>query len=269
MPRILIPLPSYGFDPSEAAIPWKVLANRGHQVVFATPDGKAGTADEIMLTGRGLGIWKWLLGARGDAVAAYRQMEATEAFQNPIPYTDLQREDFDGLLLPGGHEKSVRPYLESPILQDIVVSFVKSGKPLGAVCHGVLLAARSIDPETNMSVIAGTRVTSLLRSQELLAWRLTRLWLGDYYLTYPGHTVEEEVRSLLSPEGQFIPGPMPWRRDKPGHLERGFALQHGALVTARWPGDAYNLAEKFSNLLEGRSLDEAPSETSPKERTTE
>jgi hypothetical protein len=40
------------FDPSEAAVGWRVLANAGHTISFATADGRPAVADEMMLTGR-------------------------------------------------------------------------------------------------------------------------------------------------------------------------------------------------------------------------
>ena len=53
--KILIPLPSYGFDPTEVAIPWKVLNEAGFDIVFATPDGHEARADRLMLCGERLG----------------------------------------------------------------------------------------------------------------------------------------------------------------------------------------------------------------------
>lgn len=54
MAHILFPLPSRDFDPTEVGVTWRVLTAAGHGVSFATPDGKAGAADPIMITGRGL-----------------------------------------------------------------------------------------------------------------------------------------------------------------------------------------------------------------------
>ena len=39
MARVLILLPARDFDPSEAAVSWRVLADAGHAVSFATPTG--------------------------------------------------------------------------------------------------------------------------------------------------------------------------------------------------------------------------------------
>ncbi len=37
MAKILMPLPARDFDPTETGVPWRVLTERGHDVVFATP----------------------------------------------------------------------------------------------------------------------------------------------------------------------------------------------------------------------------------------
>src|SRR5882672_11253783 len=100
MKRILIPLPGYGFDPTETAIPWKILTDNRHQVLFATPTGNMAKADMRMLNGKGLGVWKKLLMARLDALAAYSEMERAEWFSQPIRYDAIQEKDFDAILLP-------------------------------------------------------------------------------------------------------------------------------------------------------------------------
>ena len=150
---ILIPIPNYGFDPTEVAIPWKLLKENGQEVVFATPNGNSGVGDKLMITGDKLGVWKFLLMARKDAVEAYKEMINQASFKNPLMYSEIKIEDFDGIILPGGHDKGVKEYLESSILQNIVVRFFTMMKPVGAICHGLVLLARSIDPNTNKSII--------------------------------------------------------------------------------------------------------------------
>ena len=249
MKKVLIPLPSYGFDPSEAAIPWMILTESRIEVAFATPLGQKAAADIRMLKGENLGIWKSLLMARKDAVDAYKEMEKTAGFNRPISYADAKEGDFDALLLPGGHDKGVREYLESGFLQKLVVSFFHAKKPVAAICHGVVLAARSIDPETNKSVVHDYKTTSLLKSQEMAAYSLTRLWLKDYYLTYPEITVEDEVRNILSDQDNYLSGPAPISRDDRAHLDRGFTVLDRNYLSARWPGDAYSFALALVGML--------------------
>jgi protease I len=45
MAVVILPLPDDGFDPTETGVPWSILRQRGHNVVFATPTGKVGHAD--------------------------------------------------------------------------------------------------------------------------------------------------------------------------------------------------------------------------------
>ena len=249
--KIIIPIPGYGFDPTETAIPWKILSEKGFEVSFTTPEGKPAQADKRMLTGENLGVFKPILQARKDAVEAYRQMEQITAFKSPFKYAGLKEKDFDAILLPGGHDKGVKEYLESKILQQLVVDFFNAQKPVAAICHGVVLAARSINPATKKSVIYNYKTTSLLKSQELAAYNLTRLWLKDYYLTYPEITVEDEVKSALADANNFHQGPTPVLRDDMEHLSRGFTLTDRNYISARWPGDAYGFALGFIKLLEG------------------
>jgi protease I len=250
MKKILIPLPSYGFDPTEAAIPWKILKQKGMQIFFATPKGKKANCDQLMLKGEKLGIWKKILMARVDAVQAYMAMEQDSAFCNPLSFSELKDNDFDVLVLPGGHDKGVREYLESGLLQDLVSKYFVEKKPIAAICHGVVLVARSVFPGTRESVIHDYKTTALLSSQELGAYQLTRLWLKDYYLTYPQMSVEKEVRSVLSSKENFVPGPMPFLRDDPVHLSRGFTVMDRNYLSARWPGDAYSFSMELTKMIE-------------------
>ncbi len=249
MKKILIPLPSYGFDPTEVAIPWQLFSKAGFEVVFTTPTGIKASPDIRILNGNDLGIWRSILQAREDAIDACIEMESSQSFSNPLKYNDIHGESFDALMLPGGHDKGVKEYLESKVLQSIVVDFFVAQKPVGAICHGVVLAAKSIDPESNRSVIHEYKTTSLLNSQELLAYNLTRLWLNDYYLTYPEITVENEVKSVLSSQENFIKGPFPLLRDNYNKMGRGFFVKDRNYLSARWPGDVYNFSFEFIKMV--------------------
>ncbi len=49
-----MPLPSHDFDPTEVAVSWKIVRDAGHEIEFATVDGKRGYVDSMMITGEGL-----------------------------------------------------------------------------------------------------------------------------------------------------------------------------------------------------------------------
>lgn len=248
--NVLIAIGEKDFDPTEAAVPWKILRDGGVDVHFATTDGGIGAADPRMLSGQGLGIWSRLMIANGDAQDAYAGMLGNERFQNPISFDDLGEGEtrFDGLVLPGGHAKGMIPYLESRPLQTFIGRFFATGKPVAAICHGVIAACRSLDPQTGRSVLENRRTTALLKRQERLAYRLTKRKLGDYYLTYP-ITVQDEVTAALASKEQFIEGPTPVMRDSPARPDRGFTVRDGNYLSARWPGDAHKFSLDFLAML--------------------
>jgi len=76
MARVLVPLPDRDFDVTEVAVPWKLLREAGHDVVFATEAGAAPACDPLLLTGVVFGK----LGARPEPIAFNRELEAA-----PVP----------------------------------------------------------------------------------------------------------------------------------------------------------------------------------------
>ena len=229
-------------------MPWKILSDAGVEVCFATDTGLAGYADKRMLDGNKFYLLKPVLIADKSAREAYADMRQDPAFKSPISYNEIKVEDYDGLLLPGGHSKGVIPYLESRELRSAIVEFFTRDKPIGAICHGVVAACRAIDPATGKSVLYGRKTTALLKRQERLAFHLTKWNLGKYYLTYP-ETVEDEVTATLQSSDDFLQGPLPILRDSPEHLSRGFTVRDGNYISARWPGDVYSFATEYLKML--------------------
>jgi protease I len=247
MAKILIPIPADGFDPTEVAVPWKTWRGLGHRIVFATPDGRTASADPRMVTGEGLGVLAPLLRADSNGRAAYAAVRESLEFRHPIAWRDIGAVEVDALFLPGGHAPGMKPYLESAEVQAKVVAMFSANLPVGAICHGVLVAARSRGA-SGRSVLHGRKTTALTRPMELGAWWMTRAWLRDYYRTYP-QTVEDEVLGALARAEDFVRGPAAARRDDAGHPERGFTVRDGLYLSARWPGDAHRFASEFSQLV--------------------
>jgi putative intracellular protease/amidase len=142
---------------------------------------------------------------------------------------------------------------------------------VGAICHGVLLAARSIDSSTGRSVLYGRKTTALTWSLERTAWRvarLTRFWDRDYYRTYteePGEpagymSVQAEVTRALAAVEDFqdvLPDDPCAARKASGRYRDtleddrpAFVVQDGSYVSARWPGDVHTFANRFATILD-------------------
>ena len=245
--RVLIPLPNRDFDPTEAAVPYRILTAKNIDVRFATPQGLPAHCDDRMRTGKGLGLLAPLLKANLEAQTAYIEMTQSHTFLNPKKWSELQAQDFDGIILPGGHAKGMREYLESPILQKLVANFFEFNKPVGAICHGVVLAGRSRNLNGE-SCLKGRKTTALLAVQEFSAWALTFFWLDSYYRTYPV-SVEAEVKSYLASPNDFLNGPLPLSRDSSQNLKPGYFVEDRNFISARWPGDAHAFANAYYKLI--------------------
>ena len=245
MARVLCPLPDVDFDTTEVSVPWRLLRDAGHEVKFATESGKVPRCDPLLLTGVVFGK----LGADPPAIADYRALQASAEFVAPLRWDAVQPSLYDALLLPGGHAPGMKQYLASPLLQAKVAEFASLGRPIAAICHGVLVLARAKDPTTGRSVLYGRRSTCLPKYMEGLAYALSFWKLGRYYRTYPAY-VEEEVRAALASPGDFVRGPITLGTRGSATSDRGaFVCEDGNYISARGPGDAYLFARKLIERL--------------------
>jgi len=243
--RILVPLPDRDFDTTEVSVPWRLLSDRGHEFVFATERGGGAPAtDQRLLDGVIFGK----LGAEPEPIEFYRELTEAPEFRAPIAWSAIEPAEYDGLLLPGGHAPGMRQYLASAELQAKVAAFWALERPVAAICHGVLVLARTIDPATGRSVLAGSRTTCLTKFLERSAFFLTAWRLGRYYRTYPAY-VEDEVVAALDDPGQFERGPRTTKRGTADDDRHAFVVEDGRYVSARWPGDAYLFARRFDAVL--------------------
>jgi putative intracellular protease/amidase len=283
--KVIIPIPHQDFDPTEIAVSWRILRDAGHELHFATPSGRAGSADPVMVSGIGLDPWGLVpllnrlrliglaLRAARPARKAYAELQDDARFRQPLRYQDLRVADFDAMLLPGGHAKGMKEYLESAELQSFVADFFDSGKPVAAVCHGVVLAARSISKRTGRSVLYGRRTTALTWSLEKAGWNITRFfgrfWDPDYFRTYvelPGEPagyrgVQGEVTRCLNSAVDFLDVPRGSQhyfaktsgmmRDTLADSRPAWVVRDGNYVSARWPGDVHCFARTFAAVLDG------------------
>jgi putative intracellular protease/amidase len=282
--QVLIVLPKRDFDPSEAAVTWLILAGKGHRIAFATPDGQPAAADPLMLSGEGLDLWGQIpvlrnfkclglvLRANAGARRAYAQMRNDPAFLRPVDYSSLRVANYGALVLPGGHwSRGMRQYLEDPVLHRFVGDFFDADKPVAAICHGVVLAARSRSTRTGRSVLYGRKTTALTWKLEKAAWSTMkffgRFWDPAYYRTYLEvagepegfHSVQAEVTRALASAADFYDVPYDAAhhfrkasglfRDDVEDARPAWVVRDGHYVSARWPGDVHSFAATFAAVL--------------------
>lgn len=151
-------------------------------------------------------------------------MTASLSFQSPLSWSspDFSLLSYDLVFLPGGHDKGVRQIIDSPTIKRLLVSYFpltkkesgsggkKESEPAGkkvlaAVCHGVMVLSEALvfdeegeEKDEGKSVMRECTTTALPAVFEGVAYQGTRLWLGDYYLTYGkgSDSVETAVRQV-------------------------------------------------------------------------
>ena len=241
MARIWMPLPDRDFDVTEVAVPWRLAVDAGHEVVIATEDGASPGADPRLLTGVLFGK----LGAADEPKQFYDELSHEPSFTRPARWRDVATDDVDGLILAGGHAPGMKQYLGSAALHAQIAAFWATGRPVGAICHGVLVLARAKDA-TGKSVLAASTTTCLPKYMERSAFLLTFWKLGRYYRTYPAYVEDEVKAALADPATQFVRGPRTVsQRGTADDDGPAFVVEDGRYVSARWPGDAYKFARRF------------------------
>ncbi|KAA0271090.1 MAG: thiamine biosynthesis protein ThiJ [Chloroflexi bacterium] len=237
-PHVLIPLPDSDFDPTESATPWRVCVERGWRATFATEHGNVAKADDRLL----MGFVRGPLGAGPMGLRDCKRMTEAPEYRKPIRYDEINAGDYDAILLTGGHAPGMKQFLESRVLQEKVVGFFKQNKGIGAICHGLLVLARAIDPETGKSVIYDYKVTSLTKGLEMIGYASTFWLLGRRFRTYDAY-VEDETRAALRDGRQYSKGLIPFPH----------VVVDRNLVTSRyWLFDAVSYSVRFAEMVEGR-----------------
>jgi putative intracellular protease/amidase len=235
---ILMPLPDHDFDPTEAAIPWKACSLQGWKIAISTETGNVPEGDLHRLEGPLPG----LLSASQNAKLAYREMTQDPAYRQPIPYEGIDPSQYEALLLPGGDGLRVRQYLDSSILRSKVLQFCEQHKLIGAICHGLLVLARTLDHRTGRSVLYGHKVTAPPKSLDRFGYLVDRWFLRHGYVMYSS-CVADEVRSQLEHPEDMSYGPS---------LFKPYVVSDGAFITSRWYLDAELFAQSFVDALRER-----------------
>ncbi|EJU04515.1 class I glutamine amidotransferase-like protein [Dacryopinax primogenitus] len=259
MAHVLFLLSSQGHDPTELFIPALHFLKCGFSLTFATNDGEPAQADQKLLERGSFGrVW----GASEEGRMAYEQILQLEAFQKPDSWGSERFNvlDYgtppsqtslwaDAIILPGGHDKPIRAFLESKTLQAHLRTFwpflsrSSSDRPrvIGAICHGSLALAFTELP-SGQSVLRGVCSATLPRWMERAAWWGSQFWgLGGYYRTY-GPEGRWCADDIVASGAKYVQGPLStspfvcvdpeWR-----------------YVSARFPGDAKLFAQKVEEEI--------------------
>jgi putative intracellular protease/amidase len=269
--KILIPIPNKDFDPSETSYPWKIMKfEYNFEIIFSTENGEKGETDKVVLEGKNLDFLMNLIFSIFPfktpdlAKKTYSELENDINFKNPIKWSEINIDDYDGVWIPGGHANGMRQMLNSEFLQNKISEFWATKKPIAAVCHGVILLARSKDKKTGKSVLFNKKTTSITNYQERFAQLVTKWKLGDYYQTYPESTEDEIKRAVY--DKTDVESTISLNKEKKlydnGHFSLGlgtfdnpendaFIVEDENYLSGRWPGDVCLLSHRFAHKILG------------------
>ena len=116
MGKRVLSLASDGFEQSELVEPRKALEAAGIETVLASP--------------------------RGGEIRGWHDHNWGEPIRVDAKLGEVEAEDFDGLLLPGGQMNPDSLRLEDEVIC-LIEEFDEAEKPIAAICHGPWLLAEA------------------------------------------------------------------------------------------------------------------------------
>jgi protease I len=106
---ILFLMANEGVEQVELTRPWEAIKEAGGRPVLAAP--------------------------KNDDVQAFNHLKEGDSFHVDVVTGDLQVEDFDGVVLPGGVANPDQLRLDEPAVR-YLQGFFAAGKPAAVICHG-------------------------------------------------------------------------------------------------------------------------------------
>jgi putative intracellular protease/amidase len=144
-----------GFWLEELAAPYYALRDAGAELTLASPAGGQPPLDPRSNAPE----------AQTPATARFHQdPDAQAQLAVTSKLTDVSTDDFDAVFYPGGHGPmwDLPDNLESIAL---IEAFVRTGKPVAAVCHGPVALTNVRRPD-GAYLVAGKNVTGFANSEE-------------------------------------------------------------------------------------------------------
>jgi putative intracellular protease/amidase len=229
MPRkILVLLSEFGYWGEELLGPVTAFDRQGWTTVFATPTGKRPTAlppsldpgyldpplgrsvttpevavavrelDESDRLDHPLSLAAWLPERPYTADEGY--LRKLEAYHNDVDAVAAQLDEYDALTIVGGSGPIV-DLANNGRVHDLILAFVKAGKPILAECYGVACLAFARNWEDRASIIKGKHVTGHCKEYD---YKDGTGFIGvDFNMGPPPYPLEYILRDATAPDGAY------------------------------------------------------------------
>ncbi|TCK26765.1 type 1 glutamine amidotransferase domain-containing protein [Pseudonocardia endophytica] len=145
-----------GYWAEELAAPHKIFVDAGHTVDFASPGGVLQPLDKHSADPA----------IAGEDCGQYVEHaeKALAAFGPLLRLSDVALDDYDAIVLPGGHGPVVDLF-EDRDLGRLLLGADDAGKLIGAVCHGPAALLSAVDDAGEWR-FAGRRLTAFTDEEE-------------------------------------------------------------------------------------------------------
>jgi putative intracellular protease/amidase len=263
---ILIVLSEYGFWGEELVGPLETFDTAGSTVAFATPTGRRPVALPPSMDPEYIDPPLGRSVTSPEIAQKVRLIDKSTRLDNPLNISELMParpyfsshnlireleayykavEDaqygwlapYDALLLVGGSGPIV-DLANNQRVHDIILSFLKVQKPIGAECYGVACLAFARDWETRKSIIWGKRVTGHCKEYDYMDG--TGFVGVDFNMGPPPYPLEYILRDATGPEGAYI-----------GNFGKETSvIVDYPFITGRSTPDSYLTGQKMLEVLE-------------------
>lgn len=267
--RILVVLSEYGYWGEELLGPLAAFDREGYRVDFVTATGKRAHALPPSLDpgyvdpplGRGVTTPAVAVAAREldesdrlDGPLDLRELvpdrpyasvpqplRATEGYYRDLAAATAElvsgKDGYDALTIVGGSGPIV-DLANNGRLHELILAFVRAGKPVLAECYGVAALAFARDWEDRASILAGKHVTGHCKEYDYKDG--TGFLQTDFNMGPPPYPLEYILRDATAPGGRYI-----------GNVgkERSVVVDF-PFVTGRSTPDSFLSGEKLVEVLE-------------------
>lgn len=176
-----------GFYLNELMQPVKMLLDAGHEVTFATPEGKAPTLDQNSID---VMYFNGSAAALKEHQALLDKLAITSSTHSPV--ISLSRVEqigygrFNAVYIPGGHAP-MQDLLRSPALGRLLTDFHRNGKTTALVCHGPVALLSTLE-----------NANGFVHQMETANKAAPQKWIyAGYRMTVISNQEEEQAKPIL------------------------------------------------------------------------
>lgn len=174
-----------GFWAEEFAVPHRILSEAGVNITVATPGGRIPVADANSLT---------IEANFGDAVKVAQIIshleETRDLLAAPVRLEDVNPEDFDGVLIPGGHGPMQDLAVNPDVARVLERLLPDATKVVAGLCHGPASFLPAGHPDGSW-LFQGRKLTAFSDEEERQAGLADNApWLLEHRLRTAGARYE-------------------------------------------------------------------------------